>query len=132
MSSAGSPQESGSAPTVHLRPEDGLERLPGPSGERFVGLFSHGTLEVELYAPRDRDFQTPHDRDELYVVIQGSGHFFDGTERRPFGPGDLLFVQAGVEHRFEDFTDDLAVWVAFYGPPGGEAAAAPSPPDRAD
>ena len=35
-------------------------------------------------------------------------------------PGDFLFVPAGVEHRFEGFTDDLAVWVVFYGPDGGE------------
>jgi hypothetical protein len=27
---------------------------------------------------------------------------------------------AGVEHRFEEFNDDLAVWVLFYGPDGGE------------
>jgi hypothetical protein len=33
-----------------------------------------------------------------------------------------MFVAAGVEHRFEDFTDDLAVWVMFYGPEGGEPA----------
>ena len=34
---------------------------------------------------------------------------------------DLLFVAAGTEHPFEDFTDDLAVWVVFFGPQGGEA-----------
>ena len=27
---------------------------------------------------------------------------------------------AGVEHRFENFSDDFAVWVFFYGPEGGE------------
>lgn len=35
-------------------------------------------------------------------------------------PGDLLFVPAGVVHRFEEFTDDFATWVMFYGPEGGE------------
>jgi len=35
-------------------------------------------------------------------------------------PGDLLFVPAGIVHRFEDFTDDFATWVMFYGPEGGE------------
>jgi hypothetical protein len=40
----------------------------------------------------------------------------------PFGPGDLLFVPPGVAHCFEEFTDELAVWVLFYGPPGGESA----------
>lgn len=37
-------------------------------------------------------------------------------------PGDLLFVPAGVEHRFGPFTDDFATWVLFYGPEGGENA----------
>ncbi|HEY6572923.1 MAG TPA: cupin domain-containing protein, partial [Candidatus Eisenbacteria bacterium] len=60
-------------------------------------------------------------RDEVYVVISGSGKFLNGVARRPFGPGDFLFVPAGVEHRFEEFSDDLAVWVIFYGPEGGEA-----------
>ncbi len=37
------------------------------------------------------------------------------------GPDDVLFAPAGLPHRFEDFTDDLVVWVMFYGPEGGEA-----------
>lgn len=106
--------------TTHLQPGAALARLPGPEGERFVTLFEHGSLQVEIYAPRGHDPQQPHSRDELYVVIEGSGVFFDGSTRRPFAPGDLLFVAAGIEHRFEDFTEDLAVWVMFYGPEGGE------------
>jgi mannose-6-phosphate isomerase-like protein (cupin superfamily) len=102
--------------------DQGLARLPGPKGERFSLLFRHGTLEVEIYAPRGHDPQEPHRRDEVYVVVQGSGTFLNGAERHRFGPGDLLFVPAGVVHRFEDFTDDLVVWVIFYGPLGGEPA----------
>lgn len=100
-------------------PTSALARLPGPAGERFVTLFQRGTLRLEVYAPRGRDEQTPHEQDEIYVVLQGTGTFVCGTEREPFEPGDLLFVAAGVPHRFEDFSDDLAVWVIFYGPEGG-------------
>ena len=100
---------------------DAVAQLPGPAGARFITLLSRGTLAIELYAPRGRDPQTPHRQDEVYVVVQGSGTFFQGGSRQPFGPGDLLFVPAGVEHRFEDFSDDLMVWVIFYGPDGGEA-----------
>jgi mannose-6-phosphate isomerase-like protein (cupin superfamily) len=99
---------------------DALARLPGPAGERYVELFLHGTLSVELYAPRGHDPQTPHTRDEVYVVVTGRGEFVNDGARQRFGPGDLLFVPAHVEHRFENFTDDLAVWVVFYGPEGGE------------
>ena len=97
-----------------------LRRLPTQDGEPFVVAHEHGTLKVELFAPRGVDDQTPHRRDEVYVVVRGEGWFVNGTARHRFGPGDLLFVPAGVEHRFEDFTDDLAVWVVFYGPEGGE------------
>jgi mannose-6-phosphate isomerase-like protein (cupin superfamily) len=109
--------------SAHLNPADALRRLPGPGGVRFATLFTHGTLAVEIYAPRGTDPQTPHTRDELYVVVAGSGTFWDGEARRPFVTGDVLFVAAGRPHRFESFTDDLAVWVIFYGPEGGEAAA---------
>ncbi len=101
---------------------EGLARLPGPEGEQFVELFRHGTLSVELYAPRRTDPQSPHSRDEVYAVVQGSGWFRNGPERHRFERGDVLFVPARVDHRFEEFSDDLVVWVFFYGPEGGEAA----------
>lgn len=85
-----------------------------------VSAFRHGTLEVKLYAPRGEDTQTPHTRDELYVVARGHGQAMIGGERQIFGPTDILFVPAGVDHRFEDFTEDFATWVMFYGPEGGE------------
>ena len=101
--------------------EDALKRLSQRTdGKRFVELLTHGSLSVEIYAPRGRDPQSPHTRDEAYVVVQGRGEFINGSERHSFGPGDFLFVPAGVEHRFVDFTDDLVVWVVFYGPEGGE------------
>jgi len=96
---------------------------PIPAGRVSAELMRHGSLEVRYYAPRGSDKQTPHSRDEVYVVAHGRGRFFLDGERTPFGPGDLIFVPAGAEHRFEEFGDDLEVWVVFYGPEGGEAAA---------
>lgn len=97
-----------------------IKRLPGPKGERFAELFKHGTLSVEIYAPRGTDPQQPHTRDEAYIVVHGSGEFVSGDGRSRFGPGDFLFAPAGMVHRFENFTDDLSVWVIFWGPEGGE------------
>src|SRR6266550_3535324 len=99
---------------------EALNRLPGPQGEQVVGVFEHGSLVVKLYAPRGHDPQTPHSRDEIYVVAQGVGEFASGGERQAFASNDVLFAAAGVEHRFENFSDDFAVWVFFYGPEGGE------------
>ena len=87
----------------------------------FLSLFEHGTLSVEIYKPIKVDLQQPHTRDEVYVIVSGTGEFINGDERVDFVPGDFLFVPAGVEHRFENFTEDFATWVIFYGPEGGEA-----------
>ena len=83
-------------------------------------MFRHGTLEVEIYKPNKVDRQKPHTRDEVYVVLSGSGYFKEGETRRAFQAGEVLFVRAGVDHRFEEFTDDFVTWVFFYGPERGE------------
>jgi len=97
-----------------------LKAIPAPDGKRFRELFRHGSLAVEIYRPDGTDPQSPHTRDEAYVVIAGTGSFVIQNSRLPFGPGDFLFAPARVPHRFEDFSEDLAVWVLFYGPEGGE------------
>ncbi len=86
-------------------------------------VFEHGSLQVKMYRPDAVDRQKPHSRDELYVIARGSGRFSNGGEFHPFQAGDVLFVPAGVEHRFEAFSDDFCVWVMFYGPEGGEIPA---------
>jgi len=80
-------------------------------------------MSLLLFTPRGRDYQTPHEQDELYVVHRGTGEFVLDGERAAFGPGDVLFAAAGREHRFERFSDDLVLWVVFWGPPGGEPGA---------
>jgi mannose-6-phosphate isomerase-like protein (cupin superfamily) len=99
---------------------EALRAVPPDAAQRFATVFRHGSLHVELYAPRGHDGQTPHERDEAYVVTEGRGTFVCDGQRLPFAPGDFLFAPAGAEHRFEDFSDDLTVWVIFYGPAGGE------------
>jgi mannose-6-phosphate isomerase-like protein (cupin superfamily) len=99
--------------------QEASERLAA-SNSVFTELFRHGTLVVEFYKPDKIDHQKPHERDEIYVVASGTGVFFHSGKRWNFNPGDFLFVPAGAEHRFENFTDDFATWVFFYGPKGGE------------
>ena len=103
-----------------------LARLPGhasarwPQGEPFVRAIAHGSMSVELYAPQGADLQQPHAQDELYIVERGSAVFRLGEERVDCGPGSVLFVPAGADHRFESFTPGFRTWVVFWGPEGGE------------
>lgn len=104
----------------HLSETEVAQRLPGLPLPYAV-LFERGDVMVELYAPRRVDLQSPHTRDELYIVSSGTGTFRRADDVCEFGAGDLLFVPAHVKHRFETFSADFRAWVIFFGPEGGTA-----------
>jgi mannose-6-phosphate isomerase-like protein (cupin superfamily) len=108
---------------VHVSLAEALSKgLPSP-GNLAVSILTHFSLAVEFYKPVGRDAQKPHNRDEVYFVTRGHGLLFDGEKRQPVQVGSFIFVPAGREHRFEEFSNDFAVWLAFYGPKGGETDA---------
>lgn len=98
-----------------------IERARREEDGRYTDYpICHGTMRVGLSAPRGVNVQQPHSQDELYIVSRGTGIFVKGSERRPFQPGDVIFVEAGAPHHFEDFSGDFETWVVFWGPEGGE------------
>jgi mannose-6-phosphate isomerase-like protein (cupin superfamily) len=105
------PQRSG---LIHLA--DARTALPPPGAGHSARIFRGGTLDVWL-AGRPAVSPTQlgsHEQDEVYIVLRGRGVLFHDGKRDAFEAGDLMFVAAGIEHRFEDFSDDLEVWVVFY------------------
>jgi len=106
-------------PLARARSEAKLVR-----GKRLATVAERGTLRLLCSRPLPPNVQSPHDQDELYVVAQGSGVLFHDGKRDRFSAGDAMFVAAGVDHHFEDFTEDFTVWVIFYGSKGGEGGAA--------
>lgn len=99
---------------------DALRAVPTPQGKPFAELFRHGTLSAEIYAPRARDTQSPHARDEVYIIARGRATFVNGAQRLPVQAGDFAFAAAGEPHWFDELSEDFASWVFFYGPDGGE------------
>ncbi len=95
---------------------DGALRALRDSKSDFVRLLERDGFDVGLYKPDKVDRQSPHVRDELYVVASGTGLFQNGAESQTVRTGDVLAVTAGVDHRFLEFTDDFAAWVIFIGP----------------
>lgn len=90
----------------------GLEATSDPF---FQGM-AHRTVSVELFEPKGRDMQTPHAQDELYIVRQGHGRLEKAGEVIDVATGDVMMIEAGVDHRFVTFSEDFSVWVIFYGP----------------
>ena len=106
--------------TFHLTIEEAKSALQKDTGRAFTTLFQHGTLQVEYYAPQQADKQQPHRQDELYVIASGHAVFNRNGDRAGCKQGDILFVPAGMQHCFENFSHDFATWVIFYGKDGGE------------
>lgn len=59
------------------------------------------------------DPQSPHTEDELYVVMSGRAMITVGVKVRPVVTGSVIFVAAGVGHRFHDIEERLTLVVVF-------------------
>lgn len=89
------------------------------NGDGYAGrVLSSELLSVGVYvlAPGATDDQNPHREDEVYYAVRGRARFQVDGEEHPVEPGSLLFVGAGVEHRFHDVAEEL-VLVVFWAPP---------------
>jgi mannose-6-phosphate isomerase-like protein (cupin superfamily) len=90
------------------------------SGNPYLEFLSVPNLSVGLYvlAAGQPDLQQPHTEDEAYYVVAGSGRITVGDDVRDVRVGSIVFVAAGVPHRFHDITEELTLLVAF-GPAEG-------------
>ena len=88
------------------------------SGHDFAEFFRADTLSLTIafWPAGSRDDQTPHTEDEVYYVASGRGRLRVAEEDHPVGPGSIVYVAAGVEHRFHSIDEDLKVLV-FWSPP---------------
>ena len=92
-------------------------------GERYYEFFSAKTLSLGIYqlAAREDDHQQPHTEDEIYYIVSGRGQIVVGEEDQSVEPGSIIFVEAGVEHRFHFIEEDLTILV-FFAPARGSQA----------
>ncbi|WP_126972657.1 cupin domain-containing protein [Gynurincola endophyticus] len=97
---------------IKIEQEQALSELKKSSKE-FVSLFAYNNLRVEVYQPDRIDHQQPHEQDEFYLIIAGTGNFEMAGEIIFFKTGDFLFVPALTPHRFLNFSEDFVTWVFF-------------------
>src|SRR6185312_8527965 len=83
------------------------------------------SLGMAVWPAGGVDTQSPHDEDEVYVVMAGRGVIHVAGDDRPVKPGSVVYVGAGVVHRFHSVAEDLHVLV-FWAPPYGSRARPPA------
>jgi len=74
------------------------------------------SLSVAVWAAGAVDNQEPHLEDEVYYVASGRARLRVGLDDREIAPGSVVYVRAGVEHRFHEISEALRVLV-FWSPP---------------
>lgn len=95
-----------------------LLRAVDRSGHVYQEFLRADELSVGLarWPAGSVDEQTPHTEDEVYYVVAGRAVMRVEQEYRPVGTGSIVYVPAGVQHRFHDIEADLEVLV-FWAPP---------------
>jgi mannose-6-phosphate isomerase-like protein (cupin superfamily) len=81
---------------------DVAKRL-GPGGYEVVYETDRLQVGVYLLAAPEPDMQQPHEWDELYFVLEGSGTLDVEGEKDRLDEGAAAFVAARAAHRFEDY-----------------------------
>lgn len=81
----------------------------------YLEFLNVSDLNCGIYflAAGSTDNQSPHENDEIYLVLSGKARMkLEGT-KRDVGPGSLIYVKANVEHRFFEIEEDLSLLVMF-------------------
>jgi mannose-6-phosphate isomerase-like protein (cupin superfamily) len=105
-----------------------VDLLTAQGDQAYRQFLTVPALSVGLFAaPRGHvDTQAPHEQDEVYVVVSGSGVLDVEGVRTPVSAGSVAYVPARVPHHFLDVTEDLRVVVVFSPPYDGPPAATPA------
>lgn len=94
---------------------DELSKAREAAQRAYLEFLRVPSLSMGLYAlaAGGVDPQKPHTEDEVYYVVKGRASIVVGEEDYPVEVGSVVFVKAGVEHRFHDIGEDLEVLVFF-------------------
>jgi quercetin dioxygenase-like cupin family protein len=92
-----------------------LEKQRTEAGKRYLEFLRIPAMSAGVYVlpAGGTDPQSPHKEDELYYVVRGKARMQAGSEDQKVGEGSIIFVAAGVKHRFYDITEELLVLVFF-------------------
>lgn len=97
---------------------DELEAERAANDGAYLQFVRERTMSVGLYAldAGGTDPQRPHTQDEVYLVVSGRAAITVGAETESVARGSVVFVPAGVPHKFHHISEDLRVMVVFSPP----------------
>ncbi|HWM39602.1 MAG TPA: cupin domain-containing protein [Streptomyces sp.] len=97
---------------------DELEAQRAAHDGAYLQFLRERHMSAGLYA-LDRgttDPQQPHKQDEVYFVVSGRGAITVGNETTAVARGSIVYVPAGMPHKFHHISEDLRMMVVFSPP----------------
>ncbi|WP_030780149.1 cupin domain-containing protein [Streptomyces sp. NRRL S-920] len=97
---------------------DDLEAERAANDGAYLQFLRERNMSVGLYALNagESDPQQPHGQDEVYMVVSGRASITVGMETTSVARGSVVYVPAGVPHKFHHISEDLRVLVVFSPP----------------
>lgn len=94
---------------------DELEAERAANDGAYLQFLRERNMSVGLYAldAGAQDPQQPHRQDEVYFVVSGRAAITVGMETTQVSRGSVVYVPAGVAHKFHHISEDLRVMVVF-------------------
>lgn len=85
------------------------------TAQDYLEFLNVPSLSVGLYAlpAGGVDLQEPHSEDEIYYVLSGRASIVVDGENREVSAGSVIYVPAGIDHRFHSMSEELRLLVVF-------------------
>jgi len=82
-----------------------------PKSRYFIDVMNTSTMEVGIINLKkdQEDTQQPHDSDEIYYVISGSGTIEIDGIKNEVNPGKIIYIPKRICHSFHAIRNELVV-----------------------
>jgi mannose-6-phosphate isomerase-like protein (cupin superfamily) len=87
---------------MQISTKSALEKLKSTDA-KFLELFRYDSLSVEIYKPEGKDLQSPHTKDEAYIIVEGNGTFNLNGKITQFTKGDFYFCSCTYRTSLRNF-----------------------------
>jgi mannose-1-phosphate guanylyltransferase len=94
-----------------------LEELEEKTERSHIEVLNEDSMTVELgnYSSLKAAPKNPHTGDEIYYIISGTAMARVEDETYSVEAGDIVFVEAGLEHDFFNIDEDLITLIVLAG-----------------
>ncbi|MEF8775591.1 MAG: cupin domain-containing protein [Haloarculaceae archaeon] len=99
---------------THVSTEEVITALEEEDAQ-FAEVLGTESVTIEIGKYPTASPKNPHNEDEVYYIVSGSGMIRVGDETYNVETGDVVFVEQGFEHDFFNIDEEITALTIFLG-----------------